>query len=266
MGPTGLTTAPKSCTTSKRNSTTAAKPTVVLYDYGSVVSISHEHRLALLKLLDITRQESGDPYTAIAALGFNQNLLSPIRPSLAALCRTLFEPFCRIGRYDLSGWRRGERVDDIVGEDRWNFRMSGPAPLILLMRAFRGLTYYLERLRANVSWYVAATPHLGEHHDALDRIDASAAPDQVGTFDAMGKHLRIRVTENGATKVRLTFPGPAVENLRELMGDVLLDRISSKGIDIDEIVRDVRGGLYRPRTLFELDETASAKGVTVRIE
>jgi hypothetical protein len=53
----------------------------------------------------------------------------------------LFEPFLVEYRYDLADWRLAERVGDILGDDRWNFRIAGPADLILLLRAWHGATY-----------------------------------------------------------------------------------------------------------------------------
>ena len=40
------------------------------------------------------------------------------------------------------------------------FRMAAPAHLILLMRAFSGLLYYLDQLGESVSWSIALRPHL----------------------------------------------------------------------------------------------------------
>ena len=79
---------------------------IVLYDYGSVTRVSSVHRLALMKLIEITAARKGDPFKPLAALGFNEQLLAPIRPKLAAVCSVLLEPFCHPGKYDMSGWHR----------------------------------------------------------------------------------------------------------------------------------------------------------------
>ena len=68
-------------------------PKVVLYDYGSTFSFPPEHRIALLKLIEITSTRRGDPYKLLAALGFNEDLMLPIRAKLAALCSVILEPF-----------------------------------------------------------------------------------------------------------------------------------------------------------------------------
>ena len=51
--------------------------------------------------------------------------------------------------------------------------MSGPADLLLVMRAFRGLIYYLERLDADVFWSGAIAKHIEAQHESLAHFDVS---------------------------------------------------------------------------------------------
>ena len=73
---------------------TGQEPKVVLYDFGSVATVPIDHRVALLKLIQITASRHGDPLKPLVALGFDETLLEPMRSKLAAVCATLFEPFC----------------------------------------------------------------------------------------------------------------------------------------------------------------------------
>ena len=244
----------------------AEGPQVILYDYGSVTSLSPDHRLALLKLIEITMRRKGDPFKPLAALGFDERLLLPIRDKLAAVCSVLFDPFRAPGQYDLSQWKRAERMEDILGADRWNFRMSAPAHLIFIMRAFAGLCYYLDKLGANVAWSIALQPHLDEARHLLDDFDVSAPPTQAGTFDSIARHLKICVTEKGQQKVALTFPCAAIDDIANLMGDELCARVQAQGQEIDAIVRRVRAQAYVPQDLFEFQETDSSNGVRVWLE
>lgn len=245
---------------------TPAGPRVILYDYGSVARIRLEYRIALLKLIEMSAKRAGNPYRPLVALGFDEQLLGPIRGKLAAVFDTLFEPFRSPMKYDLSTWNRAERLEDILGEDRWNFRMSGPANLILLMRAFTGLIYYVQRLDRPVSWSIALAPCLAEHREALDRFDSEAVPVEPGSFDALAAHLRIRIREKGADKVSLTLPATAVENLPELMDDDLVQRIEARGTSLERIVRSVRRNGYNPQELFTLHEPERDKTISVWLE
>ena len=245
---------------------TAGGPRVVLYDYGSIARLSTVHRIALLKLIEMTTAKQGDPFKPLAVLGFNEQLLAPIRHKLAAVCSVLFEPFCHPGKYDMSGWRRAERTSDILGDDRWNFRMAGPAHLIFIVRAFTGLTYYMNKLGADVSWYHAIRPYLDQNRAALAGFDVSASPQQEGTFGCLADHLRVQVSEGGSTKVSLTFPAMAVDNLDTLMGEDLACRVRAKGTDLADIVRNARHSSYRPQELFCLPEADGARAVRVWLE
>lgn len=243
-----------------------AGPSIVLYDYGSVATLSQSEIVAILKLIEMTSAKQGDPLGPLIALGFRRELLAPIRSKLPALCFALLEPLCVEAKYDLWRWRRSERAEDILGEDRWNFRMSGPPSLIFVLRAFRGLTYYLEKLNSPVSWGIALRPYLQTHWAALEAWRPESMVDSGGGFAGMAKLLKIRVTERGATKVALTFQSDAVDDLNELMDDDLTKRVRSQGIDLAGIVRRVRQTAFVPQELFAIEEAAGQRGVRVWLE
>lgn len=241
-------------------------PRIVLYDFGSVATMPREAVVALLKLIEITVNKHGDPYKPLVALGFRPDLLAPMRHKLAALCNVLFEPFACDGKYDLGRWRRSQRVADILGDDRWNFRMSGPPQLIFILRAFRGLTFYLHRLGASAAWSIALRPHLARYRRTLDAFDASAAPQQTGTFNGLARCLKIRVMEGPRQKVGITFLAEAVDDLDELMDDELRRRVEASGIDVDAIVRRVRRSAYAPQDLFRVDDSDTGRSIRVWLE
>jgi predicted unusual protein kinase regulating ubiquinone biosynthesis (AarF/ABC1/UbiB family) len=241
-------------------------PSVVLYDYGSVASLPLHDRIALLGLITDTATRRGDPYSRLVELGFREDLLTPIERKLPAICRVLFEPFENPAKFDLVAWRRTERLDDILGEDRWNFRMAGPAKLILLMRAFRGALYYLERLGEPVSWERALAPIL-ERSAALLAANPPRIAGRTGTgFDALARHLRIEVTRYGERRVSLIFPASSVEELSSLMDEETAAKIAERRIDLDAILRKARQTAYAPTALFTLDDPSSASSFRVWLE
>jgi predicted unusual protein kinase regulating ubiquinone biosynthesis (AarF/ABC1/UbiB family) len=241
-------------------------PKIILYDYGSVATFSDRDRVALLKLIAMTTDRSGDPFSALVSMGFNPDLLSPIRGKLAALCTVLFEPFTQRGKFDTRGWQLGERSDAILGDDRWNFRMSGPAGMILVLRAFRGLIYYLEKLDTDAWWSGRLAPVMARHAAELNDLDLSEFESNTNAFDTLANHLRIAVFESGRTKVALTFPASSVDRLEDLIDRDLMARIRQQNIDVDELILNVRRSAYEPQTLFSLDESPGTKGVRVWLE
>lgn len=241
-------------------------PQVVLYDFGSMYQLPIEHRMAILKLIQMTMSNSGDPLKPLLSLGFDGDLLEPIRGKLAAVCGTIFEPFTHPGQFDVREWKRGERIADILGEDKWNFRMSGPPWLVFVMRAFHGLTYYLDRLDAPVSWSIAIRKHLDANAAALAAIDVTPGVDPSGAFETQARYLRIRVREGERDKVMLTFPARCVDNLAELMDDELRERIVGHGYDLDAIGKSVRRSAYAPQSLFEINDVTTNKTASVWLE
>lgn len=240
-------------------------PSVVLYDYGSVATLERLDRIALLRLITDTTARRGRPLDHLVELGFREELLGPIESKLPAICRVLFEPFESPGKFDLSTWCRGERMDDILGEDRWNFRMAGPAKFILLMRALRGVIYYLERLGEPVSWERALAPTLEKC--AIDLASAPPTrPRRSSGFDALARHLRIEVRRGGETRVSLTFPASSVEELPTLMDEETAAKIAERGIDLLAILRSARAQGYTPSELFTLEEPTDGRRFRVWLE
>jgi len=81
----------------------------------------------LARLIQATIARTEPPWPLFLKLGFNHEYLEPMADKLPALCRTLFEPFCVEYPYDLADWQLGSRMSDLLGDDRWNFRIAGPA-------------------------------------------------------------------------------------------------------------------------------------------
>ncbi len=239
---------------------------VVLYDFGSVAKIPPERRLLLLKLIEMTASGSGDPLGVMLALGFRDDMLRPLRAKLPALLRVVLEPFVDPGIHTLDPAHRRERVEDILGDDRWNFRMSGPPHLVFLLRAIGGLAWYLRRLEVNVSWSRPLAPILRQQAGALVSLQTVAPQDTAGPVPGMARHLRIHVAREGRTTVALTFPAMSIDEIETLMGDDLAARIASEGIDTRDLVRRVRRSGYAPQAVFILPPDDGRREVRVWLE
>jgi len=229
-------------------------PVVVLYDYGCVHRIEERERLVLLKLLAEGMDPSGctDPLPLFVELGFDAELLRPLRHKLPALCRVLFEPFASKCKYDLSSWNRGERVGDILGEDRLNFRIAGPTGLLFFLRAFQGLVYYVGELAEPVLWSRPLPALLVTYGEAVSRLELQEPP--VAAQQGLAEHLCIKVTQDGRPKARVTLPARVVERLDELIDGALHDKIQERGIDLKELIREVRRNQYAPQPIFSLTD------------
>lgn len=235
---------------------------MVLYDFGCMFQPSLDSRLALLRLVELTdANTTGDPYPLFLKLGFNPDYLEPLADKLPALSRVMLEPFLVNGPYPLDGWHLGERVADILGDDRWNFRVAGPAELILLMRIFHGYIHTLKILGVDVSWKFALDPIRRQFYDQAMGLALPVAENPDRGFGTMAKYMYIQVIRDGQVKVRITSPLNMVDNLRLTMDDELLAKVAARGINLDELARRVRKSGYHPQEVFSLEENDK----TVRI-
>lgn len=234
---------------------TAGEPEVVLYDYGCMRQVPRRERLALMRLIHETHNNpNGDPFPLFVAMGFDADTLSPLRHKLPALCRVLFAPFAAPATFDLGSWDRSARISDILGDDRWNFRISGPARLIFLMRAFHGLTYYLHALGEPINWSLPFEALVEAHSPALAQLELSAPTDQRSNFSTLAQHLCIRVTDQDTVKAKISLPASAVERLDELLDEDVRQRIQARDISLADLVVQARVNQYVPQELFRLEE------------
>jgi len=236
---------------------TAAGPEIVLYDYGCVRKLPDRERLALMRLIHETHHEPDcDPFELFVTMGFDADALAPLRHKLPALCRVLFAPFSSPLKFDLDGWDRGARVGDILGDDRWNFRISGPAGLVFLMRAFHGLTYYLSALGESVSWAQLFEPLVQVQTGPMAALELAARTGPRSCFSALASKLCIRITDGGVVQAKVTLPVAAVDRLGELVDDDVRRRIEARGISLSALQKQVRAGQYAPQELFRLEDKA----------
>ena len=240
-------------------------PEVVLYDYGSLCELSDERRLRLVQLLceAADPRSTADPLPLFLALGFDRDLLEPLRSRLPALARVLFEPFAHAGRTRLEGWRVSERLSDLLGEDRMAFRMAGPPDLLLFLRGFTGLLWLLRRLDAPVALGRILQDLRGRLEGELRGLPALPAVEAGPGLDTLASHLRVRVTRGGRDAGSLRLPARAVEELDDLLDDELMGRIAAEGIEVAELLRQVRASGYAPQEVFRLEGEERSVQVTL---
>lgn len=227
---------------------------VVLYDFGSTFALSERERLVLLRLVRAGTDPGGDdPLRLLVALGFDAELLAPLAPKLPALLSLLLLPYRQRTQFDLSDWDLGARVGDVLGDDRWNFRIAAPARLLFLMRAWQGLIHQLRALDRPVSWTIPAEPYLARDAQALEALELPRLSTTT-SFAQLADHVRVEVTEDGRQKVKVSLPASAVDHLEELIEPETLAKIEAAGVDLEAKKREIRRRAYAPQEVFSLEE------------
>ncbi|HTN75387.1 MAG TPA: AarF/UbiB family protein [Pirellulaceae bacterium] len=237
---------------------TAKGPVLLLYDFGCVYRPTAVERFALLRLIQATIDHGENPWPLFMAIGFDAAYLEPLAVKLPALCQALFQPFLAPAVFDARDWNLSERVAQILGEDRWNFRIAGSPALLLLLRAFHGLKFYLEGLKTPVLWERTFSGIWQLTGNEALAMPLPAAPRDEAEFARLSRHLKIRVEEGGQTKVELTCPASAIDELDALIDADLLAKIQAQGNDLARLTADVRRRGYVPGPVFELVEADKA--------
>jgi len=231
---------------------------IILYDFGSVFQCTQDFRLTLMKLIKASTQlEDVDPYRLMLKLGFDKDLLKPLIPKLPAICSILFEPFESPMKFDHSQWNRVERISDVLQDDRWNFRMSGPPNFIFLIRAFHGILSQLTTLNKIVSWKIPLAPYLQQYQKEIDNLTLPNTQEESKTFDSIAKYLVILVEKNGKKKAEIKLPAKRIDDITDLMEEEVLNKIVQRGIDIDAKVKAIRANGYIPQNIVTLEEEDS---------
>lgn len=232
----------------------AGQPIVGLLDFGCVKqlgSVVVEALSGLLQDVLTNRLAQAQVLARYQALGFNLALLEPLAPRLPALSRILFEPFVAPQPYQLAEWKLGARVAALLGEERWNFRCAGPPDLIYFMRAYQGLIQYLQAVAVPLNWRRTLEEVWQPPIGAPAPITARRTSTEI---TMKSQALCIQVTENGETRVKLTFRASAAAHLPELVPDELLPQLAARAIDLHRLAQDASRRDFAPGELFVLQE------------
>ena len=226
-------------------------PQLVLYDFGCLCKPSIEDRLALARLIQATSLRQEAPTPLLLKLGFKEDYLEPLEKKIPAICSVLFEPFAAEYPYDMNEWKLAERMQSILGDDRWNFRAAGPPELIFTLRAFQGLIHYMRGLAVARNWQTNFIKVIQPLANAMNGLELPCV-NSTSDFRIISKSLQIRVIENGKLKVQITQAAKAIERLNELLDKEVKQRIAEDRIDLDEILEQVRANGYSPGPVFNL--------------
>jgi predicted unusual protein kinase regulating ubiquinone biosynthesis (AarF/ABC1/UbiB family) len=244
----------------------AVRVGVIDFGCAKALPIDFTDALARLFRLAMTGDTTADSYLACYIdLGFRAELMEPMADRLGAFTALMLEPWLSSEPFNFDAWQLGPRMAEVLGEFRWNLRVSGPANAIFVVRAWQGLLSYARALHAPVALRPMLDAMLGDllGDDAPLMTTASspvraAVRTSVMTRDmidprthAIAQHLKIRVSERGTPRVTLTFPGRCADTLEELMPDDLRARLVREGTNLAGIVGMSAKRGHVPGVLFE---------------
>lgn len=229
-------------------------PQLIQLDFGCTVPVPEAARLALLKLILGCREtDDTQPLACFAAMGFDPVKLAPIESRLPALCQLLFAPLLSEMPFPLQHWHLGQRTGELLGDLKWWFRSAGPASLLLLMRAFAGVTSHLQMLGKPLAWWPILLETAGS---VIDQARAYHPPPVAGCeahFHGMARKLCVRVCEDGRQVVSVSMPAVQTARLAEMVPEETLAKLEHARIDVTTIAQNACAAGLKPQLLFECD-------------
>lgn len=236
---------------------------LVFYDFGSMGELNPSQIQGLRHLfLSALGQRTSNLFDCFCSLGFDPELLSSLDSKLSLFVEILMEPLTSDTPYDLNQWDCFQRVQNLLGEDRWTFRKAAPADLFFLMKAFFGLFSFLKLMGPRI--------HLKQELLQLTRslpiTPLKSFGKEIPSLSDLSRFLKISVYEDGRQKVLLTLKRKALNDLEELIPREVMGELKSQGISIEKIREDSRDKSYAPGILFEAQYNQGKKKVKVWLE
>jgi predicted unusual protein kinase regulating ubiquinone biosynthesis (AarF/ABC1/UbiB family) len=242
-------------------------PEVVLYDYGCVLHLDRDRRLALLSLILLLREggvrrgRAADPVAHLAAAGFDPGKLISIDDRLEPLCRLVLEAFLLDRPFDPDSWRLSERMEALLGELKWWFRAAGPPDLLLVVRALHGLAGQLRTVSTPLPWWPLLVRSVGEETlEEARRYVPPPLPEAVAArrsaarrLESPARLLQVRV-EEGSREVRsVSLPAIEALDLDRLVPEPVRRRLEDEGVDLVALGEDLWEEGLRPREVLAAD-------------
>ncbi|MBV1929866.1 MAG: ABC transporter, partial [Gammaproteobacteria bacterium] len=156
-------------------------------------------------------------------------------------------------------WQIEKPIKQLLNERRWWFRSAGPAQLLLILRAFQGITQQLNTLGTSVSWSAILLQNLSSEtlQQARD-FTLPALPEEQNistrSVASLANTLKVRVLKNGKQTVNVTLPAEMFLEIETLIPeDVLALLAVDNKIDIAAIKQAVLDSGLAPQAVFSIN-------------
>ncbi|MDQ6997987.1 MAG: AarF/UbiB family protein [Mariprofundus sp.] len=231
------------------------QPQVCLLDFGCMLNIPFTRRMSLLNLiLGLRGKTTLKSFDAFIGLGFDAQKLEPIKAELDALAKILFRPFLQQEPFDTAQWQLSKQVNDLLGDQRWQFRSASPADLFLILRTFQGLVHQLESLKIQLSWPDMLDVSVGEQYieTALLWKFPKTAHEPAPTYKGSAKSLHVHITRDGRSPMKIEMSAASALDLHNLIPEHLLPQIKAANIDMLAIEQELHESGLEPQTLLDI--------------
>lgn len=224
-----------------------------MLDFGNCISISKTKRMAILRIIHSVQSGKDDNYLDLLTLvGFDKEKLKHIEEYLAPLLYAILAPYVCSIKYDLKNYNIGSIVDNILGEKKWWFRLSGSPEFFSLMRSFSLVLKTLKTLDVQI-FFRGILKDVVNDELLFEAISLSIPKRDLGKyFELKAKDLNIRILRNDDEKINLTLPSTVLFELDSFLSKETLYKIEQAGGNIKDVIRKAFEKQLMPGTLLHL--------------
>lgn len=223
-------------------------------DFGNWSSLAPEVRYSLFTLISQTIYEEDINYLGhFERIGFDVFKLRYLQNVLPILVTILFEPFLTNRPFDLGGWKLEERIDNLLGENKWWFRSSGNSSLLELIKSFSGVFKIVKSLNVNINWHQIFLKYSPMSDNLLIVQPIPVYENNIPTIKQLAKNLVIHILKDSREHAKIELPAISLLDLESFMPDDVIEKLIDKSFDLEKIKFSYLEKGLIPGDLFELE-------------
>ncbi|MDD4976442.1 MAG: AarF/UbiB family protein [Bacteriovorax sp.] len=227
-------------------------------DFGNWCTLPQEVQKSLYTLIFQTIKGDDLNYLGhFEKIGFDITKLRFFQNVLPTLVSILLEPFLIDRPYDLVNWELEERIDNLLGENKWWFRSSGNAGFLELMKSFVGIINILKFLRVNINWHKQFLKLSDQFNIVSINQQIPIYENSIPSISNLAKHLVIHIFKNSKEHVKIELPATSFLDLENFIPEDIKLLLVERSLDIQKIKFNyLKNGLV-PGEVFSLEKTDS---------
>ncbi len=227
-------------------------------DFGNWIVIDSELRKSLFTLIYKTIYKQDLNYLGhFENIGFDLNKLVHFQNLIPNLLQVLFDPFLLNSPYNLHNWRMEERINQLLGENKWWFRSSGNSNFLELMKSFFGLIKVIEYLNIKLNWQELFLNNADSFKLSSLENGLNNYINTIPKNKELAKSLVIQIIKDNKEHVKVELPATTFFELENLISDDIKLKLQIRKIDIMKIKEDYLEKGLRAGQVFTLDDQNS---------
>jgi hypothetical protein len=229
-------------------------------DFGNWCTLSKKTSQSLFVLIKEAINHSDSNYLGhFEQLGFDLQKLKYFENNFFLLASLLFEPFLSNRSYNFDDWKLEERMDNLLGENKWWFRSSGNSQFLEFIKSFHGIINIVKYLEVNINWQLLFLANEDQFNCELINKETKSYKNTIPTYNQIAKSLVIYILKNGIEHIKIELPSMSFMNLENLIPEEITVKLEESLIDIIKIKQDylkhglIPGEVFRLETVNQVD-------------